>query len=139
MVNYWLWVEKEGGIENEMEPDDEFEWEGCHYDTEEEDLILIYRTRPYKRIQYLIKASSDSKLYPKNAVDEIYNCNCEVLYNFKDNSLQLKEMQDNNLLEDWYPLKVNFVKMKFPIEEKFWNILKDLLIEKNPNSENLFE
>ncbi|MDO9044795.1 MAG: hypothetical protein Q7U35_05745 [Methanobacteriaceae archaeon] len=138
MVNYWLWVEKEGGIDGTMFPDEKWIWDGCDYDTEEDDLILIYRTNPNKFIQYLVKATSDSYLRTNNIVDEIYSCNCEVLYNFNENSLTLKEMQGIKNLKEWYPLKVNFVKMKFPIDEEYWNILKEILAEKNHDATTLF-
>lgn len=125
LVNYWLWVEKEGGIDEDMIPGELWNWEGCDYETEEGDLILIYRTRPFKHIRYLVKAITDSKLNPNP--DEIYNCDFEVLQDFGDKSLTLKAMQNNPDLSEWYPLKVKFVKMKFPIESEYWEILKGLL------------
>lgn len=136
MVNYWLWVEKEGGIDEEMIPGETWHWFGCDYDTEEGDLILIYRTLPYKHIQYLVRATSDSQLESKYLPDEIYKCDFEVLYDFGENSLKIDVMRNNNKLSDWYPLKVSFVKMKFPIEEDYWEILKEILLEKNPDSQN---
>ncbi|WJI08806.1 hypothetical protein FGU46_01210 [Methanobacterium sp. CWC-01] len=138
-MNFWLWVEKEGGIDGEMIPGEEWCWEGCDYETEEGDLILVYRTRPYKKIQYLVKATSESRLEIRHLPDEIYKCNLVVLHDFGENSLSLDDMKQKDELKDWYPLKVSFVKMKFLVEEEYWRILQKFLTKNSAETSALFE
>ena len=139
MVNYWLWVSK-------VEEDDYEPWdvgiesigEGCHEDTEAGDMALMYRSTPQKCIRYLAEVTKDA-VYDINKVpDEFYNCRFKVVHVF-NNPLHISDMRKIESLKEWYPLKVSMVKMFFPIEDHYWEILKEILIEKNPDSRNKFE
>lgn len=136
MSNYWLWVARKGSNCVDMRSGKILNWEGCDYDTENGDLALIYRPKPFQRIQYLVKVRSDSKLNPNP--DDLYNCDFEVLFDFKDNGLNFRSMQNNPGLVGWYPLKVMFMTMKFPVEKKYWCRLKELIINENPDSTIFF-
>ncbi|MBF4473931.1 hypothetical protein [Methanobacterium formicicum] len=135
MVNYWLWVAKRGSKPN-MICDKKLNWEGCNYETEEGDLALIYRAKPFQRIQFLVRALSDSKLKPNP--EDIYNCDFEVLYDFGDKSLDFKSMQNKEDLSDWYPLKIMFMKRNFSIEPKHWRKLREILIKESPKAIDMF-
>ena len=51
--NYWLWVARDGGIEDNLEKGIEMSWEGCDPDTSKGDKVLIYLTSPTKMSRYL--------------------------------------------------------------------------------------
>jgi len=68
---------------------------------------------------------------------EGYSCKYKVRGSFK-HPLKISKMRSNESLKEWYPLKVSFNRTKFKIQEKYWNILRDILIPKNPESKDFF-
>lgn len=139
--NYWLWVARAGGIEEDLEPGHEMGWEGCDPRTSKGDKALIYLTSPHKHVRYLVEILDDSEkdeILTKKGEKMGYTCRFRVLYNFKEDPLEISQMRDYESLEDWYPLKVSFIRMVFKIEEKYWKTVRDILITKNPAAKSLF-
>lgn len=137
-MNFWLWVAKEGGIDGLIDINSYCRWDGCDSDTEPGDYALIYKISPHSHIKYLVKIIKDSVLNINLLPEEIYYCEFKILYDFKK-ELTLDDMKAEQELYDWYPIKRNFQKKVFPIKEKHWKTIKDILISKNPDSKNSFE
>lgn len=133
MVNYWLWVTKDGGMDDNDETGSFWIWEGCDSDTQEGDYALIYRISPYSHIKYLVGITSDAHITMENMdklPDEVYSCDFEILSNFK-NEVNIEDMRSKEELSDWHPLKISFQKMVFPIKEDYWKILEEMISTKN--------
>jgi hypothetical protein len=67
---YWLWVtrpeyylDEDGNEREDLDPSHGVDTEGwwtCHKDTQEGDLVFLWRTTPKRDIGYLIQAASDA-------------------------------------------------------------------------------
>jgi len=139
--NYWLWVARAGGLEDDLERGYEMTWEGCDPRTSKGDKALIYLTSPRKHVRYLVEILEDCQeddILTKKGEVMGYICRFRILYTFEE-PLKISQMRNYESLEDWYPLKVSFIRMVFKIEEKYWNTLRDILITKNSESKGSFE
>lgn len=133
MTNYWLWVVGRHAVEdisNITESGDLTNWYGCHKDTKKGDKALIYLTKPHMEIRYLVNIIEDCK--PKSIPTDKgnangYDCECRLDTILK-NPLTIQDMRKS--LPDWYPVKINFNKMKFPIYEDDWLELRKLIVRK---------
>ena len=141
LKQYWLWINSgESDIGDDMREKDQGIWDGCDPRTLKGDKVLIYRTSPHKHIKYLAEVLEDAEedeIWTQKGDKMGYYCRFRILKSF-ESPLEIKEMRNYESLENWYPLKVSFIRMVFKIEEKFWNILQDILITKNPKSKDLF-
>lgn len=132
MVNYWLWVAKDGGMDD-GETGSFWIWDGCDPDTQAGDYALIYRISPYSHIKYLVGITSDAHITIENMgklPDEVYSCDFEILSNF-ENEVGIEDMRSKEELSNWHPLKISFRKMVFSIEEDYWKILEEMITTKN--------
>ena len=140
--NYWLWVARDGGIADNLDQRVEMSWDGCDPNTSKGDKALIYLTSPLKHVRYLVEILEDpiqdEAIMTKKGEMMGYRCRFRILYTF-ENPLKIKEMRDSPILGEWYPLKVSFIRMVFNIEAKYWKILREILIAKNPDAKGLFE
>ena len=140
--NYWLWVAMDGGIENDLETGVEMSWEGCDPDTVKGDKALIYLTSPLKHVRYLVEILEDpiqdDAIMTKKGEKMGFRCRFRILYTF-ENPLKIKEMRNSYDLNEWYPLKVSFIRMVFNIEDKDWKTLRTLLTKDNPDVKDKFE
>lgn len=141
---YWVWIadersylDEDGNERADLDPKNKIDNEGwwtCHRETKRGDLILLYRSRLKKDIDYLIQAGSDAYSI---ADDEIasswgwdYGCDNKFIYKF-DNPLTLREMRENPYLQDWGAYRGNFQKRVYEIPSAHWKRLSALLAEKN--------
>jgi len=142
MVNYWLWVNSGlMDIGEEMNKNEEYVWEGCDQRTSKGDLVLIYRTNPYKHIKYfaeVLKDPEEEEIWTQKGKKIGHTCSFIIKQSF-ENPLAIKQMRDSEELKDWYPLKMSFIRMVFKIDYQYWIILRDLLIDNNPNHKSVFE
>lgn len=139
--NYWLWVARSGGLEDDLERGNEMTWEGCDPRTCKGDKALIYLTSPRKHVRYLVEILEDCQeddILTKKGEVMGYICRFRILYTFEE-PLKISQMRNYESLEEWYPLKVSFIRMVFQIEEKNWNTLRDILITKNSESKGSFK
>lgn len=147
---FWQWVtkseyflESDGSERKDLDPvydSDPGHYWTCHKDTRIGDLILLYRAGThngvtYQDIKYLIQTQSDA--YPIDFDDYAfehgwqYGCDYKALFKFK-NSINYHELKEDPYLEDWNALRGRFQGIVFKTDERHWNRLQDLLIERNP-------
>ena len=132
VMNFWLWVAKEGGMDGPVDLNSYWRWDGCHPDTEPGDYALIYRKFPHSHIKYLVEITKDAILNIDVLPEEIYYCGFKILFNFKK-ELIIEKMREEEELNDWYPLKISFQKKMFPVNEEYWNYLIGILMKDNPD------
>ncbi len=143
---FWLWVtrpqyylDEDGSDRAELGPSARArrgEWWSCHEDTHKGDLILFYRTAPRSDIAYLVEAASNAyKLDPEEVDDPNweFGCYARVLRKFSQ-PLTLREIRADPKLQKWTPLRQNFQRQVFPIEQSYWQKLRQLLAKRNPNT-----
>lgn len=98
LVNYWLWVNSgQMDVGSELQENEENYWEGSHKQTSKGDLVLIYRTNPYKHIKYLaevLKNSVEEEIWTQNGYKMGYACKFRILKSF-EYPLNIKEMRDS--------------------------------------------
>ena len=139
---YWLWVARDGGIKDDLDAGVEMSWEGCDPDTSKGDKALIYLTSPLKHVRYLVEILEDpiqdDAIMTKKGEKMGFRCRFRILYTF-EKPLKIKEMRNSPKLSEWYPLKVSFIRMVFNIEDKYWEILGELLIKDNPDVRDKIE
>ncbi|WJI08805.1 EVE domain-containing protein [Methanobacterium sp. CWC-01] len=139
---YWLWVNSSAmDIGDDVKEKDEMTWDGCDPRTLKGDRVLIYRTSPHKHIKYLAEVLDDAledEIWTQNGDKMGYYCRFRILKSFEE-PLEISQMRDYESLEDWYPLKVSFIRMVFKIEEKYWEVLRDILITKNSDAKEAFK
>ena len=80
----------------------------------------------------------DDAIMTKKGEKMGFRCRFRILYTF-EKPLKIKEMRNSPKLNEWYPLKVSFIRMVFNIEDKYWEILGELLIKDNPDVKDKFE
>jgi hypothetical protein len=138
--SHWLWVtrpeyylEEDGSERDILEPNRGYEaggWWTCHKDTEDGDLVLLYRTSPKKDIAYLIETRSAA--YPllddEAATDQgfVYGCDFEVIEHFSS-PMTLDEIRRDPALATWGAFRRNFLGTAFRIEPDIWDHLIDRL------------
>ncbi len=139
MENYWLWVNSgKMDVGDDLEKDYKSTWYGCHKDTKKSDKVLIYRVNPHKHIKYLAEIIEDCEqdlIRTDMGTKEGYKCQFKILESF-DDPLEISDMRKTPL-EDWYPLKLSFRRMVFPIDEKYWLELKEIITRKKRNHETI--
>ncbi len=139
---YWLWVNSSKmDIGDDLEQDYVDEWKGCDPRSNKGDKALIYRTSPNSHIRYIVEILENAKpttIDTDRGEEEGFSCKYKVLCNFSDESLSIHEIRDYPSLKEWYPLRLNFRRMVFKIEEKYWNKLRDILITKKRDSKDSF-
>jgi hypothetical protein len=64
--------------------------------------------------------------------EEIYSCGFKVLFDFQK-ELRIDEIKAKKELINWRPLKISFQSKVFSINNEYWNILSDMLKDRNPN------
>lgn len=145
---YWVWVtgpdyylEEDGSDRRFLQPGAGYQpggWWTCHRETEEGDLVLLYRMGKKKDLAYLIQTRSAaySLLDDEGAAEEgwDYGCDFEVVEKFAT-PLTLAEMRADRALADWGALRGNFQRKVFEIEPDTWNHLLDRLSEDRAKSE----
>lgn len=138
---YWLWVNSANmDIGDDLKEGEEIEWRGCDPRSYEGDLVLIYRVSPYSHIKYIAQITDEAKpgkIETDREPEDGFYCNIKILSNF-EHPFKIHDMRDYPSLKDWFPLKLNFHRMFFKIEEKDWNILRDIIITNNRNSKDYF-
>lgn len=141
MVNYWLWVNSgEMDIGDDISESEEDVWNGCDRRTSKGDKVLIYRTSPYKHIKYLaevLENAEEEEIWTQRGNKIGFSCKFRILKSF-ENPLEIRQMKNSNSLKDWYPLKMSFIRMVFKIETEYWDVLKEIIITKNPESKDTF-
>lgn len=137
---YWVWVTgpdyylDEGGSDRrDLDPGKGYEpggWWTCHRETEEGDLVLLYRSQKKKDLAYLIETRSAAYSLldddDATAQDWDYGCDFEVVEKFA-NPLTLAEMKADRALEDWGALRAGFQRRVYAISPDTWNHLLDRL------------
>ena len=137
---YWVWVtgpdyylDEDGSERRDLDPGQGYEpggWWTCHRETEEGDLVLLYRSQKKKDLAYLIETRSaaysllDDDDAPAQGWD--YGCDFEVVEKFA-NPLTLVEMRADRALEDWGALRAGFRRRVYAISPDTWNHLLDRL------------
>jgi predicted RNA-binding protein with PUA-like domain len=110
-------------------------WWTCHRETEEGDLVLLYRSQLKKDLAYLIETRSaaysilDECSSLGEATAELgwdYGCDYEVIEKFTK-PLTLGEMRSDPALQDWGVLRANFRRRVHEIAPDIWNHLLDRL------------
>ncbi len=138
--NYWVWVtgpdyylDEDGDDRRSLEPEPGYApgaWWTCHKNTEDGDLVLLYRSKERRDLAYLIEARSDaySLLDNPEAAEEgwDYGCDFEVIEKFT-NPLTLSEMKDDPALANWGALRASFQQRVYAIPPDTWNHLLDRL------------
>ena len=139
---YWVWVtgpdyylEDDGSERADLDPGQGYEpggWWTCHRETEEGDLVLLYRSRRKQDLAYLIETRSDaySLLDDEHAAEQgwDYGCDYEVIEKFR-RPLGLTEMRADPALQDWGALRAGFRRRVYAIPPDTWNHLLDRLSE----------
>jgi len=139
---YWVWVtgpdyylEDDGSERADLDPGQGYEpggWWTCHRETEDGDLVLLYRSRRKQDIAYLIETRSDaySLLDDEHAAEQgwDYGCDYEVIAKFR-RPLSLTEMRADPALRDWGALRAGFRRRVYAIPPDTWNHLLDRLSE----------
>lgn len=139
--NFWLWVasppyylEPDGSDRKDIDPGyGRISWT-CSEDTNEGDLIVLYRTAPKTDVKYLVQATSDAYIGKEGGkFSGWHHCNCHFLYKF-ENSVLSKEMKENAFLKDSEPVRRNYQGNKgcFKFSYYEWNELQSILKNKNP-------
>ena len=137
---YWVWVtgpeyylDDDGAERRGLDPGQGYQpggWWTCHRDTEQGDLVLLYRSRLKKDLAYLIETRSAAVLYPGRCAREKagwdYGCDYEVLEKFAK-PLTLGEMKSDPVLKDWGVLRSNFRRRVCEITPDIWDCLLDRL------------
>lgn len=138
---YWVWVarpefylDEDGADRRSLEPGLGYEpggWWTCHRETEDGDLVLLYRSRLKKDLAYLIEARSAaySILDDEGAAEYgwDYGCDYDVLEKFGD-PLTLGKMKADPALGDWGALRAGFRRRVYEIPPDTWNHLMDRLV-----------
>lgn len=144
---YWVWVTRpdyylddDGTERADLDPGQGYSpggWWTCHRDTEEGDLILLYRSRKNKDLAYLIETRSDAySLLDDAAAQEgwDYGCDYEVLEKFS-HPLTLAEMKADPALQDWGALRARFRRKVYGIPPDTWDHLLDRLTDDRTKTE----
>ena len=150
---YWLWVthpeyylDEDDSDREALDPgDDPYThpvdvggWWTCHPDTEQGDLVLLYRVKgdgplPESDIAYLIQAESDaySLADDKDARDRgwWWGCDYRPLRKFKL-PLAYSEIKGDPYLEDWSAYRGRFQRQAWQIPDGIWERLTTLLNER---------
>lgn len=129
---YWLWVtrpayylEEDGADSEQLNPaaEDVGGWWTCHKDTQEGDLVLLWRTQPRSDIGYLIEATSDAYFIgdDPDAAEKGWDYGCEYRPRFKfANPLTLAEIRADAYLDDWSALRRTFRGRVFELTPEVW-------------------
>lgn len=139
---YWVWVtrpevylDEDGEDRRDLDPERGYGdgWWTCHRDTEEGDLILLYRTAPKSDIAYLIRARSDAySLLEEPVAAENgwkYGCDHEFIEKFA-RPLSLAEMKSDTALDGWGALRAGgsgFLGSFYAVPADIWAHLFDRL------------
>jgi len=137
---YWVWVtgpdyylDEDGSERQDLDPGRGYEpggWWTCHRETEEGDLVLLYRSQKKKDLAYLIETRSAaySLLDDDHAAQRgwDYGCDFEVIEKFR-NPLALSDMKADRALDDWGALRAGFQRRVYEIPPDAWNHLVDRL------------
>jgi hypothetical protein len=144
---HWVWVtrpeyylDEDGNDRSDLDPGLGYEpggWWTCHKDTEEGDLVLLYRTAPKSDIAYLIETRSPaySLRDDEHATERgwTYGCDYEVVEKFQE-PLSLAQMKGDPTLGDWGVLKA-LQRSVYAVPPDIWNPLLDRLSEDRPRLE----
>lgn len=138
---YWLWVNSgDMDIGENISEGTLDVWNGCDPRTLKGDMVLIYRTSPNKHIKYLAEVLDDAQedeIWTQKGDKMGFTCQFKIIKIFED-PLEIGQMRNYESLNDWYPLKVSFIRMVFKIEDKDWKTLRDILITKNLDAKDSF-
>jgi EVE domain len=145
---YWLWVtrpeyylDEDGNEREDLDPSHGVDTEGwwtCHKDTQEGDLVFLWRTTPKRDIGYLIQAASDaySIADDPHAFQQgwEYGCDFQVLHKFA-NPVNIRDLHEDPYLDDWAPLRARFRSRGgyFRIQVDDWLRLNHLASQKDPS------
>lgn len=139
---YWLWVtgpdyylDDDGQERRDLDPGQGYEpggWWTCHRETEDGDLVLLYRSQRRKDLAYLIETRSAAySILDENLAAEMgwdYGCDYEVIEKFAK-PLMLGEMRSDPVLRDWGVVRANFRRRVYEIPPDIWDHLLDRLVE----------
>lgn len=148
--NYWLWVTRpeyylnEDGTDRDILEEgyesDSGDWWTCHKNTQQGDLILLYRSRQKKDIGYLLQATCDAYPLGGNSYAQKkgwdYGCDFQVLKKF-DTPLTLPEMRASPHLSDWSAFRAQFMRKAYLIPIAQWKRLMRALVMRNSNFRKL--
>jgi hypothetical protein len=137
---YWVWVtrpeyylDEDGSERADLDPGLGYEpggWWTCHRDTEDGDLVMLYRARKRKDLAYLIETRSaaysllDNDVAAEHGWD--YGCDYEVIEKF-EHPRTLEEMKSDPALREWGALSARFRRKVYEIPPDTWNHLLDQL------------
>jgi hypothetical protein len=144
---YWVWVTSpeyyldfDGTERRDLDPGQGYVhggWWTCHKNTEEGDLVLLYRSRQKRDLAYLIETRSAAySLLDEPVADPgwTYGCDYEVVEKFA-HPLALADMRADPALRDWGALRAGFRRMVYAIPPDTWNHLLDRLSDDPQKSE----
>jgi predicted RNA-binding protein with PUA-like domain len=126
------YLDEDGAERQDLDPGHGYEpggWWTCHRETEQGDLVLLYRARLKKDLAYLIETRSAAYSIlddPGAKPGWDYGCDWEIIEKFP-NPLTLGEMRSDPVLKDWGVLRANFRRRVYEITPDIWNHLLDRL------------
>jgi 5-methylcytosine-specific restriction enzyme A len=127
---YWLWVTRPEYYDSVEACDG---W-SCHEDTKMGDLVLLWRAKGKSDIGHLLQVESDAVPNKKWK----YSCGYKTLYTF-NNPINIKDIRADPYFEGWPPLKMNFQRKAFDIQENHWNRLTQIAIKKDPKYKEIIK
>jgi hypothetical protein len=136
----WLWVagpdyylDADGHDRRGLEPDIGFVpqgWWTCAPATKAGDLVFLYRSKRRKDIAHFLVARSDAEVLdlPQSPFHGKTVCQYEVIAKF-NRPATFATISADPVLQDWAAVKLRFVKSYFPIPDREWVRLLELLGE----------
>jgi len=115
---------------------DDVRWNSA-LEVKKDDLILFYRGEPESAITDIFKAKTDP--YDDTETKEAIGGKAINLHKIATirNPISWETLKNNPILKEWAGVKMNFGRSHFKTSDKVWDELKRLILEKNPELEDL--
>ncbi|NYB26086.1 MAG: AAA family ATPase [Methanobacteriaceae archaeon] len=99
-----------------------------------DDIILIYRGKPYSNIKYIFKAKNDAykDIYFREDWDTAIDLHEKIEI---PHPIEYSEMKGDHILGEWNTVRKRFMGSFFKVPSREWERLKELIINKNPELE----
>ena len=129
-MKIWIFTTKEVLEYVKLEEDEEL-IRAAPINAKKDDIILIYRGKPYSNIKYIFKARSDA--YKDTNFRDDWEIAIDLFDKIElENPIEISDMRDDTILSKWNIVRKNFMGSFFEMPSKEWDGLKTLIIEKNP-------
>ena len=148
-MNYHIWCTTAeyclGGTGQErdlLEPGHTAYWTGRKGLNKKDDIVFLYRKKPYCDIKYIVKlledADTPSAEYRQSWVERgwKYGCGIVSLLNIP-NALHIHTMKADPVLKDWGSIRGNFQGGAHRIPVAIVLRIKELLVEANPDCKDI--